>query len=242
MIEFGPQIAIVEDNLEEVKEIREFFALQNIGYKLFDADITQNNKPAKPIETIELIFLDLYYLPEFDPYLCADWVNSIVAENKLYELVIWSKDSHKSEDLRNVLLEINKAPRALITKQKSDYQIENGTQILLQEIEFDINKISKIFVDEFIAEIIDISEDYVILNCLLDKEKGYYQIRKFEKTPLLHFYKLESGRTLIVKSTTSLGQRSFEFIELFEDNSKLFEQKNIFLKLKNTPFLNNGKL
>lgn len=241
MIEFGPQIAIVDDKIEEVQGIREFFNSRDIGCKYFDADITQNNKPDKPIESIELIFLDLYYLPEFDPYLCAAWVNSIVAPSKLYELVIWSKDCHKTNDLRDVLIEINKAPRILITKQKSDYQVNNGIQRLLQEIQLEINGLNKISVDEFMAEIIDISEDYVVLNCLLDKDKPYYQIRKFEKTPLLHFFRLEIGTTLIVKTTTSLGQRSFEYIELFEDNSKLFEQKNIFLKLKDTPLLNPGK-
>ena len=99
-----------------------------------------------------------------------------------------------------------------------------------------------ISVNEFLAEIIDISDNQVVLNCLMDKDTPYYQIRKFDKAPLMHFEKFETGRTLIVKTTTSMGQRLFEFIEQFEDNSKLFEQKNIFLKLKDSPLLNPKQL
>jgi hypothetical protein len=238
MIDFGPQIAIIDDKQSEVKDIYEFFNSNNIGCKYFNADITENNKPEKPIESVELVFLDLYYLPEFDPYLCADWINSVISEHKLYELIVWSKDSHKSEDLRKVLIEINKAPRYLITKQKSDYQTNERILILIEEIKTELVKSNNLIVNEFLAEIVDISEEQITLNCLLDLEKPYYQIRKFDKKPFLHFINLKIGTTLIVKTTSKMGERVFEYIEQFVDNTKYFEQKNIFLKLKESPLFN----
>ena len=144
--------------------------------------------------------------------------------------------------MKDVLVEINKPPKFLITKQKSDYNNEGEIQKLMQEIQSELAIRNTVSVNEFLAEIIDISDNQVVLNCLMDKDTPYYQIRKFDKAPLMHFEKFETGRTLIVKTTTSMGQRLFEFIEQFEDNSKLFEQKNIFLKLKDSPLLNPKQL
>lgn len=239
MIDFGPQIAIVDDKIEEVQGIWDYLTSQNIGFKFYNADIVEDNKPIKPIESVELIFLDLYYLPEFDAYLCAEWINSIIPENKLYELVIWSKDSHKTDELIQVLIEINKSPRYYLTKQKSDYQEEKGIKLLLEEIETEISLIKDINKEEFLCEIIDIENEYIVLNCLIDEKKGFFQIRKFEISPLKHFISLEIGNYLILKVTTSLGQRLFEYIEQFEDYSYLFNQKNIFGKFKDTPLTND---
>jgi hypothetical protein len=236
MIEFGPVIAIVDDKKEEVQGILDYLASQDIGFRYFDADIDEKNFPENHIESVELIFLDLYYSSAFDPYQCAQWIDDIVPNNKQYELVVWSRDSHRTDELLSVLIEINKFPRFCITKQKSEaYETPEGIEKLLKEVKSEINQVKKLKVDEFLAEIIDISEYHIVLNCLIDKESNFFQIRKFEKTPLAHFSKFDVGTILMVKITTSKGERLFEYIEQFEDYSSLFEQKNIFGKFKNSP-------
>lgn len=241
MIDFGPQIAIVDDRPDEIKGIEEFLSSQGIGFKFYDADVTQNNKPEKPIDSIKLIFLDLYYLSEFDPYLCAAWIDSLIPDRNQYELVVWSKDSHKTDALMEVLLEINKLPRFCITKQKNDYKTAAGIEQLIKEIEIDLITTSDFPVLEYLSEIIDIAEDYVVLNCLVDSETRFFQIRKFEKTPLIHFKTFDVGCYLTVRITTNAGQRLFEFIEDFENHAEKFEQKDLFLKFKDSPLLKSHK-
>jgi hypothetical protein len=236
MIDFGPVIAIVDDRKEEVQGIIDYLTSQNIGCKYFNADIDENNSPEGHISSVELVFLDLYYSSAFDPYQCAQWIDDIVPKNKQYELVVWSRDCHRTEELLEVLIEINKFPRFYTTKQKSEeYDTPEGVYKLLEDIKSEINEVKKLKVDEFYAEIIDFSDDYVVLNCLLDQNRGIYQIRKFDKTPLENFEVFEIGRYLIIKTTTNKGERLFEFIEQFEDLSSFFEQKNIFEKFKDTP-------
>lgn len=236
MIEYGPVIAIVDDKKSEVQKILDYLESQDIGCRYFDADIEKDNHPSEQIKSIELVFLDLYYSNAFDPYQCAQWVDEIVPDNKQYELIVWSRDSHRTDDLLKVLAEINKYPRFCLTKQKDEkYESEQGIQNLLKEIEEEVNNIKQIKIDEFYAEIIDFEDDFIVLNCLIDEEKNYFQIRKFDKTPLNHFKKLDFGTFLIVKVTTTAGERLFEFIEQFQDFSKKFEQKNIFEKFKDTP-------
>ncbi|MBC5842629.1 hypothetical protein H8R23_14540 [Flavobacterium sp. F-380] len=238
MIDFGPQIAIVDDNKNEIQGILDYLESHNIGCKYFNADITEDNSPEFPLESVELIFLDLYYTKDFDPVRCAQWIDDIIPDKKLYELVVWSKDSHLTDALLEVLFQIGKLPRYCITKQKNKYDDINGIERLLKEIKEEVKSINKIKVDDFISEIIEITEDHVVLNCLLDDEINFFQIRKFEKTPLSHFKKFEEGAYLLVRITTSVGQRNIEFIELFDDHSGIFEQKNIFLKFKGTPIQN----
>jgi hypothetical protein len=235
MMDFGPQIAIVDDRPDEVQGIFNYLKSLNIGFEFYNADIIEQNYPKVPLETVELIFLDLYYSEDFEPYQCAKWIDDIVPEDKQYELVIWSKDSHRTHELMAVLVEINKVPRFHITKQKSDYNKENGIKQLLEEIKTEFKEVKELKVDIFISEIIYISDDFIILNCLLDKEINFFQIRKFEKTPMIHFKNFEVGTFLKVKITTSTGERNIEFIEQFDDHSEIFEQKNIFLKFKGTP-------
>jgi hypothetical protein len=235
MIDFGPQIAIVDDKKNEIQGILDYLDSQNIGCKYFNADITEDNFPKFPLESVELIFLDLYYAKDFDPDRCAQWIDDIIPDKKLYELVVWSKDSHLTNALIDVLIQIGKPPRYHITKQKSNYNDEMGIQRLLEEIKEEVAGVKEIKVDNFLSEIIDITDDFVVLNCLLDDETNFFQIRKFEKTPLTHFKNFKEGTYLNVKITTSIGERSIEFIEQFVDHSEIFAQKDIFLKFKGTP-------
>lgn len=231
---FGPKVAIVDDVLADVEGIINYMENKNIGYKYFNADITQKNYPEAPIDTIDLVFLDLYYSAQFNPYHCAQWINSIIPSKKLYELIVWSKDSHKTDELLGALTEIEKAPRNILTKQKTDFMEAGGIEKLITEIK-DFQETSAI-IEEFIAEIIEVEEDYVVLNCLVDKDTQFYQIRRFDKTPLRNFKNLSTGSFLIVRITTEPGERRFEFIEEFTNHRELFEQKNIFLKFKDGPF------
>ena len=231
---FGPKVAIVDDRPEEVAGIIDFMEENKVGYQYFNADIIENNYPLTTIESVELVFLDLYYSSKFDPYQCAQWIDHIIPSKQLYELIVWSKDSNKTDEVISVLNHIEKTPRIVLTKQKNNFQDAEGISRLIAEIKEDFQENRK-ETEEFIAEIIEISENFVVLNCLLDSETEFYQIRRFEKSPLSHFTNLKTGGFMIVRITTEPGERKFEFIEDFSDHSKLFEQKNIFLKFKDSP-------
>lgn len=235
---FGPKVAIVDDRPEEVAAIIDFMEENKVGYQYFNADIIENNYPLTTIDSVELVFLDLYYSSKFDPYQCAQWIDHIIPSKQLYELVVWSKDSDKTNEVLDVLTDIEKTPRLVLTKQKNNFQDAEGISRLIAEIKEDFQE-NKQLIEEFIAEIIEVSEDFVVLNCLLDKKTEFYQIRRFEISPLLHFTNLKTGTFLIVRITTEPGERKFEFIEDFSDHSRLFEQKNIFLKFKDSPLFKN---
>src|SRR5688572_7261772 len=103
----GPQVALIDDREEEVASIEALLNELNIGNKFFKVDYTAPDYPAEPINTIELVFLDLYYNPnfgaEFDPYACVQWLNHIVPRDKKYILIIWSKDPQVKDELLEVM-------------------------------------------------------------------------------------------------------------------------------------------
>lgn len=225
MIDFGPQVAIIDDKPEEVQGIMDYLESQNVGFQYFNADIIEPQYPAKPLESVELIFLDLYYSSQFDPEHCAQWVDEIVPQNKQYELIVWSKDSHKTDEVIDNLLKINKAPRVYDTKQKSDYQLADGIQRLIEEVKM---KVSEATIEEFVGEILDIQEDCIIIDCLIDEESKIYQKRRFEIGPFKNFINLEKEIFITIKVITKAGSISYEFLNNPSDENEKFSKDGLF--------------
>lgn len=248
MWDFGPQIAIVDDRRKEIQSIETLLDSYNIGYRYFNADPAEAIYPKAPIETIELIFLDLYYSTgfnsEFDPYLCAQWIDMIVPTNKMYYLVVWSRDSDKTSRLLEVLHEIEKPPIWTDTRQKSDYQSDESgynAEKLLADIEGVMRTNIRKQIDEFYGEILAIEEDHVLVNCLLDKSRPAFQIRRFDLSPFRDIIQLTQGAFVLIRVTTRPGSRTFEFLNEPKDLSDLFRRENIFKGVEDTPFFKPSK-
>lgn len=242
MLDLGPQVAIVDNEEEEVKSIESSLEELHIGYKFFNADPFVASFPDAPIDTIELVFLDLFYSTDYnkslDPYSPAQWVDKIIPQGKEYYLIVLSRDIHDANSVIKVLYEINKLPVSYRIQKKEFETKESILDIksIFEGMKIEYQKKFKSEVTEFIGEIINVDDEEVVVNCLIDAEKQIYQIRRFDKLPLKNI-RLENGSYLTIKITTKPGERLFEFINNNGDHNKLFEQKNLFEKYKNSPML-----
>ena len=70
-----------------------------------------------------MIFLDLFYSTNLtttlDPYQPAQWIDSIIPKGKDYGLIILSRDIHKTNEVLDVLKEINKIPLVVRIQKKN---------------------------------------------------------------------------------------------------------------------------
>lgn len=88
------------------------------------------------------------------------------------------------------------------------------------------------------ANIIEINNDFYIMNCLIDLKDKIFQKRKFEKSPFQDL-SLEVGDSLKILIETKRGEKKFSFIP---DNSlnKFFEPKrDLFSKFAGTALFPN---
>ena len=77
---------------------------------------------------VNLIYLDLYYKNDFDIDLCLGWIDSIIPKNSFYILVIWSKDTHHSDEIITALEEIEKKPFTTFSETKNEeYKNEDNS-------------------------------------------------------------------------------------------------------------------
>ena len=247
MLELGPQVAIIDDVEQEVKLIEASLDELHIGYEFFNADPIEAKYPTKPITTIDLIFLDLFYSTNLtttlDPYQPAQWIDSIIPQGKDYGLIILSRDTHKTNEVLDVLKEINKIPLVVkVQKKNTDTQevaLNVGSVIAQMREEF--NRSVNENITLFYGEIIDIQKDHILLNCLLDEAHSNFQIRRFEITPFINSIDLEVGKFISVKVTTKPGSRIFEFYNETRDLSEKFVKHNPFKGLEGTAFFKSKK-
>ena len=121
MLSFEPNIIFIDDKEDEVEGIVELYQKEGYGTKYFNADLVDgDDKPALPFTDINLIFLDLYYKDSFDVELCTGWIESLIPKNAFYVLVIWSKDTHHTEEVIADLNEIDRSPYLYLPIQKSE--------------------------------------------------------------------------------------------------------------------------
>lgn len=150
MLNFEPSVVVVDDKLDEAEGIISHYREQGVGVKFYNASLSSpEKKPLQPFSNLGLIFLDVHYTEnrdDYDPELCASWIDSLVSENSFYILVIWSKDSDHEDEIKKELVKINKAPFFISTHQKTDYQNEDGWDFseLISQIDSNISEYHEI--------------------------------------------------------------------------------------------------
>ena len=130
MLSFQPRVAIVDDKYDEISGILQRYQENGIGIKYYNAKLTDPDpKPVDNFSDLNLIFLDVHFTDNFsdyDPELCAAWIDSLVPEFSFYILVLWSKETDKKEEILEELRRINRVPFLFLTEQKTDYQIDDS--------------------------------------------------------------------------------------------------------------------
>lgn len=86
------------------------------------------------------------------------------------------------------------------------------------------------------AKIVEVEANKVILRCLIDEEKKYFQTRRFDKEIFLDVIPLEKNTFVKIDIITSPGKREFIFSHITEDLLKEFESKNYFETMSNSAF------
>ena len=237
----GPDIVVIDDTEREVRSLLDNLKERNINTEYIKVDLAGDMPDHDLIESVKILFLDLNYNmgfgSTFDANFCAELVTQIIPKDKQYFLVTWTKDIDKTEAVIEALKEYDVAPIKYSSKLKEDYRI--GDEIynvdqLLAELNEEFNRVIQI--NEFYGEIIEVDETSVLLNCLINEDKGVYQIRKFDRIPFSDYIDLTIGNIILIRSTTKPGSRIFEFFNESEDKKELFEKPNYFDGLDSTKF------
>lgn len=130
MISFEPRVAIIDDKFEEINGILKQYQDEGVGIKYFNAHLTNPDpKPTIHFSDLNLIFLDVHFTEntdDYDPTLCAAWIDSLLPENSFYILVLWSKETDKKDEILEELKLIKKEPFLFFAEQKTDYQTKEG--------------------------------------------------------------------------------------------------------------------
>ena len=227
---FDPQVVIIDDKESDVRDLENAFNNLNIGSQYLKADDTEPNFPNKPFENVKLVFLDLVYKEHFggdnfDAYICADWLKHTIPEGKKYILVIWSKDIGNTAELIAAIQETGGTiPFEIIQKSKSEYlinNVEDNIQKMLGELGIRI-KGPITDVQEFYGKVIDIEEDAVLINCLLNENPKFFEVRRFDLQPFQGYIDLREGIFLRIKVTTKPGSRTIDFANEDIDISEKF--------------------
>ncbi|MEO7214552.1 MAG: hypothetical protein ABIX36_17230 [Mucilaginibacter sp.] len=238
----GPQVAFVDDIKREITPLENVLKDRHTGTVFFDASTDKNRFPEKPLETVKLLFLDLYYKPTFDAELSAQWVQSIIPPHSDYTLVIWSKDTHQQEELLTILDYIELTPTRVEAWQKTDFDLENHN--FSKNIDDLITTISgePYYVEDILfGEIINVTDEGVFINCRLNDEKPTFQLRKFDKKLLGNIEKVEAGIFVRIHINSKPGARRMDVFEEKKDRSDLFEQPDFFKGLDGNAFFIESK-
>lgn len=237
----GPEVVIIDDTEREIESLRQTLIEKGINTEFIKVDLEGNMPERGIINTIKLVFLDLNYNinygSTFDPHFCVELVSRVIPKDRQYYLVAWTKDPDKTEAVIEVLRENNLMPISYASKRKESFRTGATTyniDKLLEELNSEFDKV--IAVDNFVGEIVEIDGNCVLINCLIDPERGVYQIRRFDNTPFINYIDLKVGNFISIRSTTKPGSRSFEFFNESEDRAQLFKKPNYFDGLENSKF------
>jgi hypothetical protein len=230
LLDLGPQVAIVDDVIEEAGPIADALTAMNIGNQFIYVDLANPVYPEKPLHNVELVFLDLHYgeglgLP-FEPYICCEILQRIVPPGQKYVLVIWSKDVHKSEEVLALMKEVGITPPVFLDISRKDkYQIEGGYDIgrLLQDLRGKLKNFQVTTLD-YTGQIIEIREKEVIINCLIRKDPPAFEIRTFERSLFEDLSLLKEHGFLHIRIVSRPGERSITFVPEENDLSEKFKK------------------
>lgn len=233
----GPQVAFVDDRKEQILPLERAVNDLHTGSIYFDASPDKNEYPKAPLETVEILFLDLIYGNKFRPENCAQWVETIIPENSKYSLVIWSKDTHEVEELMKILGQINRTPAIHHLWQKSDYnlapeQFREAMQNLFSEVSYG-NHIAQ---ESFMGEVLEIQDETVLINCRISTEPSVFQVRRFDMDLLRNVENLKMCDYVMINTYTKPGARLIDIFELKKDLSGEFKAEDIFKGLEGGAF------
>jgi hypothetical protein len=224
-----PRVLLIDDVQEEIEDIRLALNERSIPNEFVNVDIENIYHREFPLESVELIFLDLNFNKGFNaqiiPELCVQIIKDAVKEGKEYYLVIWSKDADESKEVLDLLSLYGISPVKSILRKKGMYLTKDGYDIdrLFHEINDEFSNVMQI--EEIEGQILDIEEDCVIIDCLLDNESRTFQKRRFEILPFKNIKNLSPGSFITIRIITKPGSKLYEF---YNNNSK--ELENIFSK------------
>jgi len=203
----------------------------------FDASPVSSKFPEKPLETVKILFLDLYYKAQFDAELSAQWVQSIISPFSDYTLVIWSKDTHQKDELLTILDYIDLTPAHVETWQKTEFDLDNHNfSNNVEQLITSISGESYYEEDVLFGEVINVNVDGVFINCRLNDEKPTFQVRKFDPKLLGNVEKIEPGVFVRIHIYSKPGARRIDVFEEKKDRSELFEQPDFFKDIDGNAF------
>ncbi|GEM_PF-1805783 len=237
----GPDVVVIDDTDREVSSLLEKLGQRGISNEYLKVDLAGTMPQHDIISSIKLVFLDLNYNigvgSSFDASFCAELIHRIVPKGKQYYLVAWTKDTDKTESVVEILKEMDLLPIAYVSKLKEKYRTGDDTyniDKLLDELNNEFDNIKE--VHDFFGEIIEIEQDFVLINCLFDQENKVFQIRRFDKTPFEGYINLIVGNFVSIRSITKPGSRLFEFNNASTELSQYFKKPNYFEGLEDSKF------
>jgi len=236
----GPRVAFVDDIEEQIAPLDEAVRDLKAGSIFFNANPELAVYPDSPLDTVKLLFLDLFYKKEFDAEMSANWVKKIIPKNTPYELVIWSKDTDEAAKLLPILEKIHLTPSKVDLWQKNKHTQIDELKTKVQEITKLIPNYEQITQEDFIGEILEIEEDGVLINCNLRPGKPAFQVRKFDLELLSKVHNLKPGNFVRIVVYSKPGARLVDIIEDRQDRQDLFQVPDYFKGLEGSPFFKEG--
>lgn len=236
----GPEVLVIDNTDREVKSLLESLDELEIRNEYIKVDLAGDRGDHALVNTVKLVFLDLYYGPVFDAGFCANLISEVVPVGKQYYLVAWTKDPDKADSVIEELRLLNLAPIAYTSKRKEEYRKGNDIydiNRLLNDINVYFEQIKD--VDNYYGRIVEVEDNQVLINCvfLVKDQKPVYQIRRFDKTPLENYIDLKPGVFVIIRVVTKPGSRLFEFSTGSKDLVKYFPDKEEYFKTINSTTL-----
>lgn len=242
VIDHPKKVLIIDDVPNEVQSIRNALKSKEIPYEYRNVDLTGESKKLNPIESVELVFLDLNYntgiLGSIDPYLCAEQVKLGINEGQFYYLVGWTKDPENVSDVVDILRDLNLTPVTFVAMEKEKYRISENVydhKSLFMDIKDQFKQTEKI--EEFLGQVILKEEDSVLINCIVLDDPGTFEVRRFDLLPFQNHVILDKGSFVKIRITTKPGSRTFEFFQDSEDLSHLFKKSDDFEDFDDLSFL-----
>ncbi len=234
LIEFGYQVAIVDNEDVDAKPLAEAFDSLNVGNHYYRVDPTEPQFPEHTQKDVKLVFLDLYYDDsfgsKFEADVCVDWLERIIPHGQPYTLVVWSKDVELTSELRITMVKRNLTmPVKIIKKAKADYLIGNvhdNIERMLSELGIRLKDIDQ---HEYYGKVIQLEADSVLIMCLIDEKTTEFEVRRFDLQPFANHISLEIGKFLKIKVTTKPGSRTIDFFEETQNLSLMFIKPDVEL-------------
>ncbi len=232
----GPRVAFVDDVEAQIMPLDEAVRDLKAGSIFFNATPEYAVFPDAPLDTVKLLFLDLYYKKEFDAEMSANWVRKIIPVDTPYELIIWSKDTDEAVQLLPILEKIHLTPSKVDYWQKNEYTDIEKLKAKVYDLTKQIPNYEQITQEDFIGEVLDIEDDGVLINCNLKFGHPVFQVRKFDLDLLSKVHDLKPGKFVKIIVYTKPGARLVDIIEDREDRQHLFQIPDYFKGLEGSLF------